>query len=223
MAPAWFSSFVDRLRAARTDPSSAQERRVARLLAERPSFGDEASFVAAMIAELGGAPIGERTVEIIAAHLGPGEAADPDEHLPLWTFIAERSSSHLARACRADCLLASGERGAALAEFIDAVDGDPTLVHFHAELRELAREHGGQAWLRYRLSCLRAALAGFRPNDEDEEGDDDYVRELYCELLEEYRGDADALARVRELGALIDEAASRGELPRAIVRRAPRG
>jgi hypothetical protein len=222
MAPAWLASLVERLRAARTEPTSAQERRVAQLLAQRAALG-EAGLVAALMAELN-RPIADRTVELIAAHLGADEVgADPREHLGLWTLVAERSGSPLARAFRADHLLAIGDRDGALADFLDAVDGDPTLVHFRAELGDLVRERGGDGLLRYRLAGLRAALAGFRPNDDDEAGDEDYVRELYGELLEAYRDDAVALARVRELGALIDEAASRGELPRAIVRRAPRG
>jgi hypothetical protein len=229
MVPAWLSQLMDRLRAARSD-QSAQERQVMGVILRRDSFGDEARFLEALSTQLSGAePVAERTVEVVAAHLRghAGEALDRigphvRRHLDFWARLADRSGSQLARACRADLLLLTGDRDGALAEFLDAVDGDPTLVHFRSELDELARERGGEGWLRYRLACLRAALAGFRPNDDDEGGDDDHVRELYCELLEEYQADPHALSRIRELGALIDEAVDRGELPRAIVRRGPR-
>jgi len=226
MPPAWLSRLMDRLRAA---GDSADERRVRSVLLARDSFADEAGFLDALTAELGPA-IDERTVEVVAAHLrGPGGEGlariGPylDSHLGFWAAVVARSESPLARACHADLLLLSGERDGALDAFLDALEQDPTLVPFRGELEQLARERGGEPWLRYRMACLRAALAGFRPGGEDDGADDDdYVRELYGELLEDHRGDAEALERIRGLGALIDQAVARGELPRAIVRRGPR-
>jgi len=230
MAVAWLASLLDRVRAARVGRAMTQEQKLAGILHGRPGFGGEAGFLAALSQQIAAVqPIDARAVELVAAYLAGERGEELDrigahlgEHLAFWTDLADKSGSPLARACAADLLRRSGDPSGALAEFLDAVEGDPTLVHFRRELAELARERGGQVWLRYRLACLRAALFGFRPNDEDEAGDDDYVRELYCELIEENRADPDALARVRELGTFLDEAVERGELPRAIVRRAPR-
>ncbi len=208
------------------------------VLLRRESFDHESAFLAALAAQLpAGEAVAERTVELCAANLRGhcGEELDRiaphvEEHLDFWTALAECTSSQLARLCRAELLLHKGDRDRALEEFLDALECDPSLVGFRSELAELARERAGEAWLRHRLVILRAALAGQRPDgaegrvgDETDDGaDDDHVRELYCELLEEYRADPEALARIRELGALIDEAVDRGDLPRAIVRRAPR-
>ncbi|HTE54922.1 MAG TPA: hypothetical protein VK698_28910 [Kofleriaceae bacterium] len=237
MAPAWLSHLMDRLRAARADAASEEERRILGVLLRRGSFGDEASFLAALTGELAAVEsaaesIDERTVELIAAQLRGHHGEELDrigphvrEHLDLWSLLVRRSGSQLARACRADLRLLAGDRDGALDDFLEAVEGDPSLVAFQSELDELARERGGEAWLRYRLASLRAALAGLGSQDGDGEGDadDDHVRELYCELLEEFRAEPGAQRRIREVGALIDQAVDRGDLPRAIVRRAPRG
>jgi hypothetical protein len=246
MAMAWLSHLMDRLRAAQGPRPGTQQRRILTIIARRDVFPDESGLLDALSAELAAVAepevIEERTVEVLAAHLrGPGgegferTGAPLPRQLDFWEMVAQRSGSPLARACRADLLLLSGDAAAAVAEFIEAIEGDPALVHFRPDLGELARERAGEAHLRYRMACLRAALAGFRPDGEPgdvdrrddtddgaDDADDDYVRELYCELLEEHRGNPEALIRIRELGALIDQAVDRGELPRAIVRRAPR-
>ena len=230
MAPAWLSHLVDRLRA-RGDAATDRERRILAVLARRADFADEAALLAALRAALEPAAPGsidEHTVEVLALGLRGHDGEELDrvgahvgEHLALWSSVVERSPSHLARACRADVLLRAGDRAAALADFLDAVDGDPGLVGFQPDLAGLAREAGGEARLRFRLAELRAALAGLGADD-DGGDDDDRVREMYGELLEEFRADPRAMARIRELGALIDAAVDRGDLPRAIVRRGPR-
>lgn len=243
MAVAWLHHLLDRLRAAHRPRAAVQERRVLAMVMRRDSFADERAFLDALSGEVGltrdaageaaGEPIEERTVEVLAAHLlGPGgdrlDRLRPDlgSHVDFWAELAARSGVPLARACHADLLLLARDRDRALDEFLEALEADPTLVQFRSEFAELARERGGEAHMRYRMACLRGALAGYRSDGEpdlaDDDGDDDYVRELYGELLEDHRGDPDALARIRELGALIDQAVDRGELPRAIVRRGPR-
>lgn len=206
-----------------------------RIIMRRDELADDGRFLDALMAELGGeaepsGAVEERTLEILAAHLrGPsGDELDrigPElatRHIRFWSWLDARTGSPVARACLADLLLVAGERDRALDLFLDALERDPTLIQFRVELGRVARDRGGEAFLRYRMACLRAALAGFRPDGEDEDGDDDYVRELYGELLEEHRADPAALTRIRELGPLIEDAAQRGDLPRAIVRRAPR-
>jgi hypothetical protein len=231
MSPAWISRLVGRLRDAQGEPTEVGERAVLEVLRRRGSFADEASFLAALAGQLAGRPVAEATVECIASHLRGRAGEELDRlgphlgaHLDFWSELARAGGSPLARACRADLLLRTGRREDALGEFLDAFELDPALAHFQSELHDLLRAETGEARLRYRLACLRAALVGERPGDPGEGGDDgDEIRESYGDLLEEHRGDPDALARIRELGALIEEAVDRGDLPRAIVRRAPRG
>ena len=206
---------------------------MAALLERRPDFADDAAFLDALAGELA-PPIDDDVVHLVAGHLWGhcGEGLDRigphlRAHIDFWTELARRSSSQLARACRAELLHRAGESDVALAELLDALEFDPGLVHFRTGLHQLAEQRGGEAWLLHRLARIKAALAGMRtapgegpPTDED--ADDDLVRELYGDLLEEHRGDPEALARIRELGPLIDEAVDRGDLPRAIVRRGPR-
>ena len=245
MALAWMTRLMDRLRAARPERPGEQAGRVAAIVARRASFRDEAVFLEAVAAELpAGEPVEDGTVQLLVIHLRGhcGEeldriGANAGPHVDFWAELSRRSGSQLARACHAELVLRTGDPERALEEFVAAVEAEPGLVHFRSELSRLARERGGELWLRFRLACLSAALIGLRPDgdgrrggrpgtdadrDGDDDGDDDHVRELYCELLEEHRGDPDALGRIRELGLLIDEAVDRGDLPRAIVRRGPR-
>lgn len=100
---------------------------------------------------------------------------------------------------------------AILAGLPEAFDRDPALVDdFAEELAALARRLGGAALLGWQIASLRARI--------EAAGDDD-VRERYSELLEEYRGDQAAVARIRLLGRRIDELTREGKLPRAMVLR----
>jgi hypothetical protein len=76
----------------------------------------------------------------------------------------------------------------------------------------------GRSELESRLAELRAKLAAAAGANDDGEAAE-VVREAYGELLEEYRGDADATSRIRDVGHLIEEAVQRGELPQALIRR----
>ncbi len=119
------------------------------------------------------------------------------------------------RARKAQALLAAGRKADAMADYLAVFARDPgLLVELGAELEPVAAELGGEIWLEFRLLGLRAGLEGA--------ADDDWVREAYGELLEEYRDDPVRLARIRAVGRLIDAAVARGDLPRALVRRAPR-
>ena len=89
----------------------------------------------------------------------------------------------------------------------------------HGALTAAASARGGAVWLALRLGWLRAALGDRRQRGV---GHDDGIRELYGELLDEHRDQPEALAQIREVGRLIDEAVERGDLPRALIRRAPR-
>lgn len=226
------TQLVQRLRGS----PNGQGERVAALLGRRSEFAGDAAFLEALAGELSTAAPDDDLVHLVAGHLWGhcGEELDRigphlRAHIGFWTAVVQQTSSQVARACRAELLHRAGESEPALAEFLDALEFDPGLVHFRTGLHQLAERRGGDAWLRHRLARIKAALAGLRtapgesrpPTDED--ADDDLVRELYGDLLEEHRGDPDAMARIRELGPLIDEAVDRGDLPRAIVRRGPRG
>jgi hypothetical protein len=129
-----------------------------------------------------------------------------------------------ARARRADGLLAAGRREEAMAEYLEVFARDPGLmVELGPGIEQVAAELGGDMWLDFRLAGLRAALevAG-ATSGEDTDADTDWVREAYGELLEEHRDDGARLARIREVGRLIDAAVARGDLPRALIRRGPR-
>lgn len=130
----------------------------------------------------------------------------------------EQDPALYADARRAESLLAAGRTGEAMRLYLSVFDRDPgLLVELGAELEEVAAGLGGDAWLDYRLAGLRAAL-----DAASQDGDADLVREAYGELLEEHRGQPERLARIRAVGRLIDAAVERGDLPRALIRRAPR-
>jgi hypothetical protein len=127
-----------------------------------------------------------------------------------------------ARARKAQALLAAGRKAEAMAGYLAVFARDPgLLVELGAELEPVAAELGGEVWLEFRLLGLRAGLEG-APREPCEIDDADWVREAYGELLEEYRDDPMRLARIRAVGRLIGAAEARGDLPRSLVRRAPR-
>lgn len=52
--------------------------------------------------------------------------------------------------------------------------------------------------------------------------DDDAVRELYCELVDRYRDDAEALAILKPIGEEIRKLEAAGALPSTLVARSDR-
>jgi hypothetical protein len=52
--------------------------------------------------------------------------------------------------------------------------------------------------------------------------DDDAVRELYCELVDRYRDDAEALAILKPIGEEIRKLEATGALPSTLVARSDR-
>ena len=128
------------------------------------------------------------------------------------------------RARRADALLAAGRREEGMAEYLEIFARDPgLLVELGPGVEQVAAEMGGDVWLDFRLVGLRAALdVAAAALAVDDDGDTEWVREAYGELLEEHRDDGARLSRIREVGRLIDAAVERGDLPRALFRRGPR-
>jgi tetratricopeptide (TPR) repeat protein len=219
----WLKRVFKKVRARPRDLApSAQERRVTELLYQEGAY-DSAGELLSRVLE--GLPVEEEleagTLRALIAHLGGhhGEAgarlaAEQGDILWFWKTLADRSGSPHALACYADALLAGGRERAeeAVDCFLAAFDRRPELLgEFGDDLHDLARELGGARWLRTQLAGLRAAVA------DGGEGED--VREIYCELLEEYHADQAALTAIRAVGRQIDDAVAAGQLPRALVRR----
>lgn len=166
-----------------------------------------------------GEPLQDRDLRVLVDELrgmwGPEKAleeGDLSEHIEFWRRLALRSASPYAMACHADTLLLAGRESEATAVFVQALEAQPQLLEeFGEEISEHLRHMGGSNWLHFRLASLRAALEGLADREDDE------IRELYSELLEEFSGDADALREIRLLGQALEAAVERGEMPRAMV------
>lgn len=115
-----------------------------------------------------------------------------DEHTRFWRTMAERFPERpKLRGTLADTLLRAGRRDEALDQFVEAFRQEPTLVYeFGGELYDFMKEKGGEHWLEYRLTLVRAALA----SDNEE-----YAKEVYRRLLDEYRDDQPALKKIHAL------------------------
>lgn len=220
----WLKRLLSRLRiVAPTSRPSAQRQRILDVLLNHSVYDDEGEFLAAVLAAVRVDPnLEEETLRALILHLRGhygqeytkiGDAMD--EHLAFWKELAADFPSPLARACYADTLLLAQREQDAMELFLEVFTEQPgLLVEFGGDLYEVAQSLGEPTWLRYRLACLRAALA-----DYGDTADDDYIREIYSELLEDYADDEAAMARIRPLGTAIEEAVESGALPRAMVRR----
>lgn len=217
----WLKSFLRRVR--RRGPAGSpgeQERRVAEVLFRESVYDTSREFLEAILERLPSEePLEQGTVRRLLSHLrghydestyrAPGAL---DDHLWFWRTLARRAGSAYALACYAENLLRAGteRRPEALDALLEACAAEPSLFcEFAGDFYDVAEESGGGRRLGFQLAGLRAALA---------EEDDD-VREMYSELLEEYAEDPEASDRVREVGDAIEVAVAEGRLPRAFVRR----
>lgn len=204
---------------------TAQERRIAELLALRAEYPGLRSFLTAVLDALPpDEPLEDATVARMARSLRGihadrlfADEAELAEHAEFWFRVSYNfPDSAYARACYADVLAAADDVDGALAHFADAFDAKPELLfEFGNDVYDMAKRAGGDVWLRYQIACLRAALDQDAVADEE----DDYVRELYSELLEEYRNDPTAMRRILQIGARLRDLEAEDKLPRAIVRR----
>ena len=220
----WLRRFLDRVR--RVAPASdtgRQHKRILDVLLSRSAYDDDREFLDAILAAVRpDSMLEEGTLRALISHLRGhyGQEFDKigdsmDEHLEFWKTLAEEFDSALARACYADTLLLARREEEAMELFLRTFEDQPTLLYeFGGDLYDVARSQGEPTWLRYRLACLKAALADYQDSS-----DDDYIREIYSELLEEYASHEPAMAQIRPLGQTIDDAVERGTLPRAMVRR----
>jgi hypothetical protein len=220
----WLKRLLHRVRtvAPPAAPGKRQQK-ILDILLNRSVYDTEAEFLATVLSALRrDSPLEEETLRVLMTHLRGhygqeyskiGDAMD--EHLAFWQTVADEFGTPLARACYADTLLLARREDEAMELFLATFADQPTLLYeFGGDLYDVARSIGEPTWLRYRLACLQAALSDYQDST-----DDDYIREIYSELLEEYAGDAAAMTQIRPLGAIIDAAVEQGTLPRALVRR----
>jgi tetratricopeptide (TPR) repeat protein len=112
-----------------------------------------------------------------------------EEHIAFWRSLEQRFSDQpKLLGILADTLLLAGHRDEALDLFLGAFQQDPALVYeFGGELYDFYLEKGGEHWLEYQLVLIRAAL---------KKDNEDYAKEVYRRLLEEYRGDKAAMDKI---------------------------
>lgn len=202
-------------------PETAQSRRVEAALVERSLFASDVQRIDVVLAAIGDEPVDARTLEqLVAALEPPGFAADlTDEeaaaHLRLWRTLAGRRPDDAVLAAHlAEAEMTLGDASVALRRFVDAFDRRPDLFfEFGWDLEDVARIEGGDVLFRWQLHHLR----WFVQNAGDPNDFGDEAREIYGELLDEYRDDPARLAALHPLGEEIRRREASGDLPRAMV------
>jgi tetratricopeptide (TPR) repeat protein len=209
----WLKRFIERV----TGPDEpAQAAQVGAVLDRRGVFENDQALLDGLL-EVLDAPLEDAALARVARALRVRPAGDveidPGDQLDFWTALARRHPANpYVHACLGDALLAAGRSDEALLPLLEAIELEPSLVaEFGDDLAPLAGRAGGLEHLRYQLADLRARL------DDPDEAEE--VRERYSEMLEDYRGNEPAMARIRALGAVINQLAAAGKLPRAFVRR----
>lgn len=191
---------------------------------KRSLYRSSGEFFEALVAHFAeGHTLSDAELQLLITELrGVDGAQTPPEsdiqaHLNFWEALWRKTGSVSARGCFADTLLLAGRKRDAMRHFIEVFEVRPELMSElgDEELDRLARQQPRELWLRYSLAWLRAAM------EERRDEEDDTIRERYSELLEEFADSEDALTDIRNLGQMIKGAASRGQLPRALVRRGP--
>lgn len=229
------SEWLERLRSlVRTQdrtPDSEQSRRVEAALLDRALFSSDVRRLEVVQRAIGDEPVDARTLEhLVAALKSPGfidgalTEDEADAHLDFWrTLAARHPGDPVLEAHLADVEMVVGDAGVGLRRFVDAFDRKPELfVEFGWDLEDDARALGGEPLFRWQLHHLRWFLHAAA---EHLEGGEE-ARELYGELLDEYRDDPAKLALLHPLGEEIHRLEIAGDLPRAMVvrrRRRPRG
>ena len=228
MIRTWIQRTWGRLRG---QAPSEQERRVAAVLDGGAIDGgtsdaDDRSLLAALHEALpAGTPIEPATRELLLVGLRRRmERADETGlalHLAFWAQLCDRFTADAElRLTRGYVCYFAGQDDLAMRCFLAAYEIAPTLIARDDDRGDLvggdlldeaafASERPRELHLAWELALLRGLLAAER----------DDARELYSELLEQWRDDGDATARLRELGSKLAALEDEGRLPRAIVRR----
>lgn len=219
----WLQRIANRL-AKGPDDKSARGPQISEHFYKRSLYATPGAFLDALIEFFpAGDPLQDADLRVLVDELrgmrGPEKAleeGDLSEHVEFWRKLAIRSASPYAMACHADTLLVAGREQEAIAAFVQVLEVEPQLLgELGEEISAHAQRRGGGDWLHFRLASLRVAIEGLADRDDDE------IRELYSELLEEFSGDAESLQEIRSLGQALEAAVERGEMPRAMVIRGP--
>jgi hypothetical protein len=110
---------------------------------------------------------------------------------------------------------ATGPDDERLAALVARGEADPTAIAgVRADGDALAAAVGGDLALRWRIAVVRGCMVS--PPDADS------VRELYGELIDQYRDDAASMAKLRALGDDIRALETDGSLARTMVARSNR-
>ena len=225
------SDWLERLRSlVRTQdrtPDSDQSRRVEAALLDRALFSSDATRLAAVARAIGDEPVDARTLEHLVAGLkspvfGELDLTDDeaDAHLEFWkALVTKHPGDPVLAAHLAEVEMVVGDAGVGLRRFVDAFDRKPELfVEFGWDLEDDALALGGEPLFRWQVHQLRWFL---KAAAEHLEGGEE-ARELYGELLDEYRDDTAKLAQLHQLGEEIHRLELAGDLPRAMVVRRKR-
>ena len=104
---------------------------------------------------------------------------------------------------------------AELTSLAASVEAEPSrLSKVRTTGDRLAFDASGESALRWRLAVVRALIVS--------SPDDDSVREAYGELVDRYRDDPAALAKIKPLGGEIRRLEADGKLPSTLVARSER-
>ena len=201
---------------------SDQAKRVRRVLEGRSLHDSVSGYIDAVLTAL---PASEQlqadTIVELGRHLRVQALEhvvdEPEVFASLWAELVNRfpNQPYLV-ASHGDALVASGEVDRGTELLLAACESDPSLVYeFGDALPQPRLAAPGRVRLRHQLCCLRAALADAL----ESEACADDCRELYSELLDEHRDNADALAQIREVGQHIAALTETERLPRVFVRR----
>tara|TARA_R110002096_G_scaffold434832_4_gene658174 strand:+ start:7035 stop:7715 length:681 start_codon:yes stop_codon:yes gene_type:complete len=217
----WFHHIADRIGGGEQAPAE-HGRAISELFYRRSLYKTSSAFLHELLALFPeGEPLADPDLRVLLRELrgirgaeqalAQGELAEQSE---FWLGLAARTGSAYAHACYGDTLLVGGQNAEAVEAFALSLELAPELLpEIAQDLDDVARDVGGAPWLHFCLAKLAALIGGQADPDDDES------RELYSELLEEFSGDSEALARIHYHGQVLEEAVKRGDMPRAMVLR----
>jgi tetratricopeptide (TPR) repeat protein len=176
---------------------SDQARSLKQVIDERSQYSNTREWLEKLLAVLRGDPrLRDDSLSFLEHELRGGYGweytkiqEEYEEHITFWRSLAQQFNDQpRLLGILADTLLLAGHRDEALDQFLEAFRQDPNQVYkFGGELHDFYLEKGGEYWLEYQLVLVRAAL---------KTGNEDYAKEVYRRLLDEYRNDGAAMKKI---------------------------